>query len=270
MAIFDKQLKKYVEENFAEREKELAETEKNVKAHFAKSREYRVMLQEYQKTLKSREDAIIEKENSLSEREAKLIQKEETLTQRVKEKLAEPIEAERAKAKEELRAIQKEIDALREKKTGLQNAEYRIIDWASRVEKKESSIYDEMLADLNKFQKFKLSIDGYEFENYVASLLRNNGYEKVEVTQKSKDYGADIVAEKDGVRYVFQCKYYTSQVGIEAIQQIYSAKTYYDAHVAIAVTNNVFTNAAKILADELKVILWDCEDISVLSKGKGS
>lgn len=53
------------------------------------------------------------------------------------------------------------------------------------------------------------------------------------------------------------------------MQQIYAAKEHYDAHVAIVVTNSVYTKAAKILADELNVVLWDCEDVSILSKGKG-
>ena len=99
-------------------------------------------------------------------------------------------------------------------------------------------------------------------------MLQKNGYENVYVTQRSNDYGADILAEKDGVKYVFQCKYYTSMVGIEAVQQIYSAKDYYDAHIAVVVTNNVFTKAAKSLAKELKVILWDCETIHKLSEAK--
>lgn len=78
-------------------------------------------------------------------------------------------------------------------------------------------------------------------------------------TQKSGDYGADVIAEKDGIKYVFQCKYYTTQVGIEAVQQIYAAKDFYSAHVAIVVTNSVFSKAAKVLARELGVVLWDGE-----------
>ena len=99
-------------------------------------------------------------------------------------------------------------------------------------------------------------------------MLRINKYENVEVTQKSGDYGADILAEKNGIRYVFQCKYYTSAVGIAAVQQIYAAKDFYNTHVAVVVTNNVFTKAAKTLANELKVILWDCEIVNNLAKAE--
>lgn len=35
-----------------------------------------------------------------------------------------------------------------------------------------------------------------------------------------------------------------------------------EEHVAVVATNNVYTKAAKTLAAELKVVLWDCIDLS--------
>jgi hypothetical protein len=269
MALFDKQIKKYVEENFSEKEKALAETERSVQRHFAKSREYRIMLQDYQKELRERDNSLSAREEELSKRKKDLDEFEATLKARVKEDVMREAKEEKAALKSDSEKLQKEIKSLSAEKAGLMATEYKIIDWVSRMEKKENEVFDEILADANKFQKFKLSIDGYEFESYVAELLAKNGYGKVEVTKKSQDFGADILAEKNDVRYAFQCKYYSGQVGIEAVQQIYAAKEHYDAHVAIVVTNSVYTKAAKILADELNVVLWDCEDVSILSKGKG-
>lgn len=68
MALFDKQIKKYVEENFSEKEKALAETERSVQRHFAKSREYRIMLQDYQKELRERDNSISAREEELSKK----------------------------------------------------------------------------------------------------------------------------------------------------------------------------------------------------------
>jgi len=42
-------------------------------------------------------------------------------------------------------------------------------------------------------------MDGLEFEQYVAKLLRANGYRKVSLTERYY-FGIDIVVEKDGVR----------------------------------------------------------------------
>lgn len=211
---------------------------------------------------------MLQRETSINIKEAELEEKEILLAEKVKESVMQPLEMERDKIKAEISSLKKEVKGLESKKTGIQNAEYRIIEWATRSDNKERSIYDKIVKDADKFQQYKLSVDGYGFESYTADLLVKNGYQNVTVTQKSRDFGADVLAEKDGVKYVFQCKYYSSQVGIEAVQQVYSAKTYYDAHVAVVVTNNVFTTAAKILAEELRVILWDCEYLSVLAKEK--
>ena len=42
-------------------------------------------------------------------------------------------------------------------------------------------------------------LDGHEFEYYCADLLRKRGFQEVEVTKGSGDYGIDILAERDGV-----------------------------------------------------------------------
>lgn len=49
-------------------------------------------------------------------------------------------------------------------------------------------------------------MDGEQFEAFIASLLKALKYQKVDTTVKSDDNGADILAVKDGVKYVFQCK----------------------------------------------------------------
>ena len=49
-------------------------------------------------------------------------------------------------------------------------------------------------------------MEGHDFEYYCADLLRYNGYEDVEVTKGSGDFGVDILMSKGEVTYAVQCK----------------------------------------------------------------
>lgn len=102
-----------------------------------------------------------------------------------------------------------------------------------------------------------LEMDGYDFEKYSAKLLENNGFKNVEVTQFSGDFGVDIIAYKDEVKYAIQCKKYSSPVGVKAVQEVIGSKTMNNCHVAVVLTNNYFTNSAKELAKQNNVLLWD-------------
>ena len=102
-------------------------------------------------------------------------------------------------------------------------------------------------------------MEGHDFEYYCAELLKKRGFQEVEVTKGSGDYGIDILAEKEGVTYAIQCKRYLEPVGIDAVQQVYAGRAFYECHVAVVLTNQTFTNAAITLADKLGVVLWDRE-----------
>lgn len=101
------------------------------------------------------------------------------------------------------------------------------------------------------------TLEGHEFEYYCADLLRKKGFIEVEVTKGSGDYGADILAEKDGVTYAIQCKCYTAPIGVKAIQEVYAGRDYYDRMVGAVLTNQYFTTPAVEAAKKLKILLWD-------------
>ena len=101
------------------------------------------------------------------------------------------------------------------------------------------------------------NLEGHEFEYYCADLLRNKGFVEVEVTKGSGDYGADILAEKDGVTYAIQCKCYTAPIGVKAIQEAHAGRDYYDRMVGAVLTNQYFTKPAVEAARKLKILLWD-------------
>lgn len=100
-------------------------------------------------------------------------------------------------------------------------------------------------------------MEGHEFEVFCAQLLKKKGFQEVEVTRQSGDYGIDILAEKDGITYGIQCKCYHSPIGIKAIQEVYAGKDYYDRMIGAVMTNQYFTSPAVEAANKLKILLWD-------------
>ena len=99
-------------------------------------------------------------------------------------------------------------------------------------------------------------MDGLQFEHRCAELLRYRGFHKVAVTKGSGDQGVDILAQKNGIKYGIQCKYYSYPVGNKAIQEAYAGADFYDCDVAMVMTNSTFTRQARELADKLGVELW--------------
>lgn len=100
-------------------------------------------------------------------------------------------------------------------------------------------------------------LEGHDFEEYCAGLLRDNGFIDVTVTKGSGDFGLDILCEKDGVTYGIQCKRYDKPIGVAAVQQTYAGRDYYDRMVGVVMTNQYFTEAAVKVAKKLNIMLWD-------------
>lgn len=113
---------------------------------------------------------------------------------------------------------------------------------------------DDVLADVDQ-------MDGTEFEKWCALLLGALGYSDVKTTPHSGDQGVDITAVKDNVRYAFQCKCYSSDLGNHPVQEVYAGKTLYKCHVGVVMTNRHFTQGAKELAEATGVFLWDRDEL---------
>lgn len=96
------------------------------------------------------------------------------------------------------------------------------------------------IADIDK-------MDGRQFEHYLGHLFRSQGY-AVKVTRAAGDYGADLVLQKGGEKIVVQAKRYSKSVGIDAVQQVHSSKSYYGAQKAWVLSNREYTEAARNLA----------------------
>ena len=116
---------------------------------------------------------------------------------------------------------------------------------------------------------FDVNMTGYDYEHFCSELLRNSGW-NCRTTPASGDQGADIIADMKGHTIVVQCKKSSSSsIGNKAVQEVYSARTYYGADSAIVVTNSSYSQSAKNLAHSLGVILMHHEELPTLAKKLG-
>ena len=98
--------------------------------------------------------------------------------------------------------------------------------------------------------------NGHEYEYFVAAYLKRKGYTDVIVTQKSNDFGADVLCTSpNGYRLAVQCKLYQSPVGYKAVEEAIGGMHYYKCDGAMVVTNNTYTRQAKEAAHRMGVTL---------------
>jgi restriction system protein len=122
------------------------------------------------------------------------------------------------------------------------------------IEKKIAEIGVQSGADLTE-------MNGIQFEHHCADLFRSVGWD-VRVTQASGDHGADLIISRDGHTAVVQCKLYSSPVGNKAVQEAFSAKTFYSANEAIVVSKSGYTPHARQAAGSMNVRLIDVAEIT--------
>lgn len=108
------------------------------------------------------------------------------------------------------------------------------------------------------------NMDGLEFEEFCCELFKRNGYINIKKTQASGDYGLDVIATKDDIKYGIQCKNYKEPVGVSAVQEANTGSNYYNCDIAIVITNSTFTRQAIEMARETKVKLWDRNKLAEL------
>jgi restriction system protein len=103
-----------------------------------------------------------------------------------------------------------------------------------------------------------------DFERWCTKVISSNGW-SASITKATGDQGADVIAEKDGTRLVFQCKLYNTPVGNKAVQEAFAAQHHYRAKASAVVTNATFTPSAVALAATTGVLLLHYSDLSRLN-----
>jgi HJR/Mrr/RecB family endonuclease len=127
---------------------------------------------------------------------------------------------------------------------------------------------NELLRKIRNYQKIFSKIcnscfswmDGLKYEMFVRDYFVKLGC-NTKITKASGDHGVDVVVEVGDIKIAVQCKHYNSKVSNSAVQQVYSAKDFFDCNIAAVVSNNFFTNQAKQLAEKLGVYLLHHQDL---------
>lgn len=101
------------------------------------------------------------------------------------------------------------------------------------------------------------SMSGPDFERFCADLLRIHGYTDIYLTPASGDHGIDITAEKDSLKWGFQCKRWSdTKVDNTTVAQTYTGKALYECDIVAIITTSGFTRQAESEAKQLGVKLW--------------
>jgi HJR/Mrr/RecB family endonuclease len=126
----------------------------------------------------------------------------------------------------------------------------------ARSERRSRLLSDLMVSKLN----WKDGIEPLEFERRCSEFLKMCGW-RSRTTKASGDQGADIVATKDGITVVCQCKRYSKSVGNKAVQEVFAAKTFYNAQRGAVITNSGYTKSAIELAGKTGIELFHFSDL---------
>jgi len=84
------------------------------------------------------------------------------------------------------------------------------------------------------------------FEELIAEAYRRKGYRVLENTSGGADGGIDLRLERNGNRYLVQCKQWKSvKVGVNIVREMYGVMIHEKADGVIIVTSGMFTQEAK-------------------------
>lgn len=111
------------------------------------------------------------------------------------------------------------------------------------------------------------SLRSVPFENFLEEVFTELGY-TVETTKITGDQGADLIVSYSGHKIAIQVKGYFNSVSNSAVQEAFTAKSYYACEACAVITNSRFTSSAKELASKINCTLIDEEILPALIIGK--
>lgn len=100
------------------------------------------------------------------------------------------------------------------------------------------------------------AMSGLEFEKYVAKVLLSRGYTNVSLTERY-DFGIDIIATKDNIKWGIQVKRHQHMVKAIAVRQAVTALKKYNCDRAMVITNSYYSGTAIELARVNDCVLVD-------------
>ena len=102
------------------------------------------------------------------------------------------------------------------------------------------------------------------FERLICRLVKAEGFSGARIVGQSNDHGADIIASKNGRRWLFQAKHWSKKVGLAVIDETLKAATIYKADIPVIVASNGFDEKAKeqqqiLMRQRIPLQLWDIQ-----------
>jgi restriction system protein len=106
-----------------------------------------------------------------------------------------------------------------------------------------------------------------QFERLVGEGFRLQGYRVVETGGGGADGGIDLVLNKDGEKYLVQCKQWRAfRVGVDVVRELYGVMAAKGAAGGFVVTSGRFTDEARKFAEGRNVQLIDGTRLRALIK----
>lgn len=117
-------------------------------------------------------------------------------------------------------------------------------------------------------------MDGYQFQQFIASLFQRLGFSNVKVGPRGADEGIDVKMEQatdlGTIRYVVECKHHAEGIiGRPTIQKLHSAIITKAMNKGIIVTSGYFSSDAIQYAESVGIELVDIDKLKELAKKAG-
>ena len=97
---------------------------------------------------------------------------------------------------------------------------------------------------------------GREFEEFMIKLFEKLGYSTT-VTNRSKEYGCDMMLQQSDYRLAVQTTRSESELTFTSVQRVLDSSRKYNSQMSVVITNNKFLSSAKNLAKIKHVVLID-------------
>lgn len=105
------------------------------------------------------------------------------------------------------------------------------------------------------------------YERAVVRVLRAGGFEGVRLVGQTRDKGADILAHRNGRRWLIQVKHWRSKVGLKVVDETVAALRHYSADVPVLVASSGFERAVlnsqvTLQREGIPLQLWSSADVA--------
>lgn len=99
------------------------------------------------------------------------------------------------------------------------------------------------------------------FERLICRIAMAEGFDGARVVGQSNDHGADIIATRNGIRWLFQAKHWKKSVGVDVVDETLRAAQIYKAKVPVIVASNGFDSKAisyqrDLMQSGINIQLW--------------